>query len=80
MYLIRKYHMKILLGDFNAKVVRVVNFITSIKSVKSTMFLCQKNHKSTWTTTDGKTQIDDVVIDKRQHSSMHDVQFLKGLT
>jgi exonuclease III len=94
-----KYHMKILLGDFNAKVgrehtfkltigngslhetsndngVRVVNFATSKNLVvNSTMFPHCKIHKYTWTSPDGKThnQIDHVLVDRRQQSSILDV-------
>jgi len=96
----RKYHMKILLGDFNAKVatenifkptignkrlqqhsidngVRIVNFATSKNLVvKSTMFPHRNIYKYTWPSTDGKihTQIEDVFIDRRWHSSILDVQ------
>jgi endonuclease/exonuclease/phosphatase family metal-dependent hydrolase len=92
--------MKILLGDFNAKVereeifkpiidneslheasndnrVRVVNFATSKNLiVKSTTFPCHDIHKHTWTSPDGVThnQVDHVLIDKRQHSNILDVQ------
>jgi len=97
-----KYHMKILLGDFNTKMgrqnifkptigneslhhdsndngVRLVNFATS-KVVKSTMFPHQNIHKYTWTSPDGKTynQIDHILIDRRQHSSILDVQSFRG--
>jgi hypothetical protein len=85
-----RYHMKIMLGDFNANVgmedifkpiigneslhevsngngVRVVNFATSKKSVKSTTFPHLSIHKHTWTSPDGVThnQIDPVLMDKR---------------
>jgi hypothetical protein len=56
--------------------VRVVNFATSKKLVvKSTMFPHCKIHKYTWTTPEGNThnQIDHVLIDRRQHSSILDV-------
>jgi len=96
------YHMKILLGVFNAKVerenifkptigneslhqdsndngVRTVNFTTSKNPVvKSTMF--PHIHKYTWTSPDGKTrkQIDHILIDRRWHSSVLDVQCFRG--
>jgi hypothetical protein len=96
--------MKILLGDFNAKVgredifkptigneslhhdsndngVRVVNFATSKNLVvKSTMFPHRNIHKYTWTSPDGKThnQIDHVLIDRRQHSSILSVLSFRG--
>jgi hypothetical protein len=91
--------MKILLGDFNAKLRRqdifkltnaneslpedsndngvgVVNFATSKNLVvKSTMFPHQNIYKFTWTSPDWKThsQIDQVLIDRRWHSSILDV-------
>jgi hypothetical protein len=91
-----RYDMKILLGDFNAKLgrenifkstnrngslheisndngVRVVNFGTSKNLVvKSTMFPHRKIHKYTWTSPEGNThnQIDHILIDRRQHSSV----------
>jgi hypothetical protein len=98
------YHMKILLGDFNAKVrredifkpisgneslheasndnrVRVVNFATSENLiVKSTTFPHHYIHKHTLASPDGVThnQIYHVLIDKRQHSNILDVQSFRG--
>jgi hypothetical protein len=95
----RRYDMKIILGDLNAKVgrenifkstlgneslheisnddvVRVVNFATSKNLVvKSTMFPHCRIHKYTWTSPEGNThnQIDHILIDRRQHSSILDV-------
>jgi UDP-glucose 4-epimerase len=96
--------MKILPGDFNARVerenifkpiignenlheasndngVRVVNFATS-KNVfmKSTIFPYHDIHKRTWTSPYGITcdQIDHILIDKRQHSNIIDVQSFRG--
>jgi len=92
--------MKMLLGDFKAKVggenifkptigqeslhqdsydngVRLVNFATPKNLVvKSTMFPHRNIHKYTWTSPDGKThnQIDHVLIGRRWHSSVLDVQ------
>jgi hypothetical protein len=56
--------------------VRVVNFaISKNLVVKSTMFPHCSIHKYTWTSPDGKahSQIDHVLIDRRQHSSILDV-------
>jgi hypothetical protein len=98
-YKFPKYHMIILLGDFNAKVgrvdtfkptiwneslheisnyngVRVVNFSTSkTLTVKSTMFPHCNIHKFAWMSPDGKmrNQMDHILIDRRQHSSILDV-------
>jgi hypothetical protein len=49
-------------------------------SVKSTMFPYHNIHKFTWTSPDGKThnQIDHILIDRRQHSSIRDVQLFRG--
>jgi ankyrin repeat protein len=96
--------MKILLGDFIAKVgrenifkptirseclhdicsvngVRVVNFAT-VKNVivKSTMFTHHNIHKYAWTSPNGKTHIhiDHILIEKRQHSNIVDVQPFRG--
>ena len=96
--------MKILLGNFNAKLgrenifkptngndrlhygindngARIVNFATSKNLVvKSTMFLHRNIHKYTWTAPDGKThnQIDNILIDRRWHSSILDVRICRG--
>jgi len=96
--------MKILLGDFNAKVgtgnifkptvgngslhqdsndngIRIVNFVTSKNLVvKSTMFPHRNIHKYTWNFPDGKThnQIDHILIDRRWHSNILDVQSFRG--
>jgi hypothetical protein len=98
-----RYHMKILLRDFNAKVgknifkptigndslhqdsidngVRIVNFVTSKNLVvKSTMFPHRNIYKYIWNSPDGQThkQIDHILIDKRWHSSILDVQSFRG--
>jgi hypothetical protein len=65
----------------NDRGVRVVNFVTSKNLVvKSTMSLHCRIHKHTWTPPEGKThnQINYVLIDRRQHSSMLDVQSFRG--
>jgi hypothetical protein len=57
--------------------VRVVNFSTSKNLiVKSTMFPHCNIHRHTWTSPDGKThnQIDHILINRRRHSSVLDVQ------
>jgi hypothetical protein len=57
--------------------VRVVNFATSKNLiVKSTMFPQRNIHKYTWTSPDGNThnQIDNILIDRRRHSSVFDVR------
>jgi len=102
-YSFPKYHTKILLGDFNAKVgrenilkptideslhqdsndngFRILNFTTQKNLViKSTMFPHRNIHKYTWTSPDGKThnQIDHILIDRRWHSSVVDVQSFRG--
>jgi len=59
--------------------VRTVNFATSkYPVVKSVMF--PHIHKYTWTSRDGKTckQIDNILIDRRWHSSVLDVQSFRG--
>jgi exonuclease III len=61
--------------------VRVVNFATSKNLVlKCTMFLHSKIHKYTWTCPEGNThnQTDHILVDRRQHSSILDVQSFRG--
>jgi hypothetical protein len=66
--------MKILLGYFNAQLG------TEDPVVKNTMFPHQNMHKCTWTSPDGKThsQINHILQDSRWHSSILDVQCLRG--
>jgi hypothetical protein len=59
---------------------RVVNFATSKNLiVKSTMFPHHNIHEFTWTSPDGKShnQIDHLLIDRRQHSSILDVRMFR---
>ena len=68
--------------DSNDNGVRLVNFATPKNLVvKSTMFPHRNIHKYTWTSPDGKTnnQIDHILIDRRQHSSILDVRSYRGL-
>jgi len=63
--------------DSNDNGVTIINFTTSKKLVvKSTLFLHQDTHKYTSTSSDGKThnQIDHILIDRRWHSSILDIQ------
>jgi hypothetical protein len=65
----------------NDNEVTVVNFATSKKLiVKSTMFPYRSIYKFTWTSPDGKThnQIDHILIDKRWHLSILDVQSFRA--
>ena len=67
--------------DSNDNGVILVNFATSQNLVfKSTMFPHRNIHIYTWTSPDGKThkQIDHVLIDRRWHSSVLDVQSFRG--
>jgi hypothetical protein len=61
--------------------VRVVNFAMSKNLVvKITMFPHRKIHKNTWTSPEGNThkEIDHILIGRRQHSSILDVQSFRG--
>jgi endonuclease/exonuclease/phosphatase family metal-dependent hydrolase len=72
---------KILHEIANDNRVRVVNFATSKNLiVKSTMFPHHNIHKYTWTSPDGNNhnQIDHILIDKRRHSSVLDVQSFRA--
>jgi hypothetical protein len=70
--------MKILLGDFNAKVGRGDIFKPTIgnEGVHEISNVPHRNiHKFTWTSPDGSThnQIEHILIDRRRHSSVLDV-------
>jgi endonuclease/exonuclease/phosphatase family metal-dependent hydrolase len=61
--------------------VKIVNFATSKNlTVKSKMFSHPNIHKVTWTSPDGKTHnhIDHILIDRRRHSSILDVQSFRA--
>jgi hypothetical protein len=61
--------------------VREVNFATSKHlTLESTMFPHCNIHKFTWTSPDGKThnQIDDILIDRRWHSSVLEVRLFRA--
>ena len=60
--------------------VRIVNFATSKNLVKSMMFSHRDIHNYTWTSPDGKThnQIGHILIDRRWHLSILDVQSFMG--
>jgi len=67
--------------DSNDNGVRLVNFATSQNLVvKSMMFPHRNIHKYTWTSPDGKThnQIDNVLIDRKLHSSVLDLRSFRG--
>jgi hypothetical protein len=57
---------------------RIANFATPKNLVvKSTMLLHRSIHKYIWTSPDGQThnQTDQVLVDRRRHSSILDVRF-----
>jgi len=58
----------------------IVNFATSKNLVVNSLILHQNIRKYTWTSRDGKTdnQINHILIDKRWHSSILDVQSFRG--
>jgi hypothetical protein len=59
--------------------VGVVNFATPKNViVNSTMFLHCKIHRYTWTSPEGNNHIDRVLMDRRWHSSILDVQSFRG--
>jgi hypothetical protein len=60
---------------------RVVNFATSTNlTVKNTMFPQRNIHKVTWMSPGGKlhNQIDNILIDRRRHSSILDVRSFRA--
>jgi hypothetical protein len=61
--------------------VRIINLATSQSLVvKSTMFLHRNIHKYTWNSPDREThnQFVHILIDRRCHSSIRDVQSFRG--
>ena len=67
--------------DSNDNGIRVVKFTTSKNLVVKNMMLVHRNiHKYTCTSPDGKThnQIDHILIDRRWHSSILDIQSFSG--
>jgi len=66
--------------DSNDDGIRIVNFATSKNLVKGTMFPHQNIHKYTWTSPNGKTHnlIDHILIDRRWHWNILDVQNFRG--
>jgi hypothetical protein len=61
--------------------VRLVSFATLTNLVvKSTTFPYRNTHKYSWTSPDGKTKIhiNDILIDRRWHSSILDNHSFKG--
>jgi hypothetical protein len=75
------------IGNENLQDISNDNGIGAVKSatsknlvVKSTMFPHRKIHKFTWIPPDEKTrnQIGHIVIDRRRHSSVLDVQSFRG--
>ena len=60
--------------------VRIVKFATSKVLVIKSTFPHRNIHKYTWTSADGKThnQIDHILIQRRWHSSILDVQSFRG--
>jgi hypothetical protein len=56
----------------NDNALKLVNFTTSKNlRVKSTMFPHRNIHNNIWTSPDGKTQADDILVDRRRHSNVH---------
>jgi hypothetical protein len=72
---------KILHNINNDNGVSLVNFATSKNlRVNSSMFSQCNSHKYTWTSPDGKThnQIDHILVDRRRHSNVPDVQSFRA--
>jgi hypothetical protein len=72
---------KILHEISNDNGVRLINLVTSKNlRVKSTMFPHRNIHKYTWTSPEGKThnQIDHILVDRRRHSNVLDVQSFRA--
>jgi len=75
---IARSDIKIILGDFNAKVGKESIYKPTI--VRSTMFLHKHIHKETWSSADDRTvnQIDHVLISNRFRSAITDIRALRG--
>ncbi|KAJ4436074.1 hypothetical protein ANN_18701 [Periplaneta americana] len=87
---LNRYHMKVLLGDFSAKVGWEDIFKPTIG--KESLHVSSNNNgvrlvnfatskiKYTWTSLDGMThnQIDHIFMDKRRHTSIADIRTFRG--
>jgi hypothetical protein len=71
---------EILHGISNDSGISVVKFATPKTSVKRTPSPHRHIHKFTWTSLDGKynNQIDNILIDRRRHSSVLDARFFRA--
>jgi hypothetical protein len=67
--------------DSNRNGVRIVDFATSKNLVvKSTIFTHRNLHEYNWNSLDGKThkETENILIDRRWHSSILDVRSFRG--
>jgi hypothetical protein len=77
----RENIFKLAIGKESLHEITEVDFVTCKNFVvKSTMSLYCRIHKYIWTPSEGNThnQIDDVLIDRRLHSSVLDVRSFRG--